>query len=80
MAHKHSEPVEDCFGCKVNALSFAAIKSRQGPNPIETVPVVAEEGARAGKTVGRNSVHWDGRQDATVFAPLTKLETKATEF
>ena len=80
MAHKHSTPVDGCFGCKVADIGYQGLKSRQGPDPVETKPVVADEGARAGRAVGQSKTHWDGRQDATVFAPLTKLETKATEY
>jgi hypothetical protein len=80
MAHRHNSADSECFGCKVAGLSYQGLKSRHGSDPVESVPVVADEGARAGRAVGQSRVHWDGRQDATVFAPLTKMETKATEF
>jgi hypothetical protein len=81
MAHgNHHSEVPGCFGCQVSGVGYQGLKSRHGSDPVEAVPVVADEGARAGRPVGQSRVHWDGRQDATVFAPLTKLETKATEF
>jgi hypothetical protein len=81
MTHRdrHPLPVEGCFGCKVTGLGFQGLRSRQGTDPVQKVPVVADEGPRAGRTVGRSDVHWDGRQDATVFAPRTTIETKTRE-
>lgn len=75
----HPAPVEGCFGCKVSTLGFQGLRSRLGFNPIEKKPVIADDGARAGKAVGRNDVHWDGRQDTTVYAPKLTIETKARE-
>lgn len=79
MTHNHEAPKPDCFGCKVAGLGFQGLRSRLGRDPVERVPVVADEGTRAGKAVGRREVHWDGRQDATVFAPRLAIETKARE-
>jgi hypothetical protein len=47
---------------------------------VQKVPVIADEGARAGQPVGKQDVHWDGRQDSTVFAPPLTVQTKAQEF
>jgi hypothetical protein len=79
MVHRHASPQPDCFGCKVAGVGFQGLQSRQGPDPVERVPVVADDGARAGKPVGKRAVHWDGRTDATVFAPHLSIETKARE-
>jgi hypothetical protein len=72
----HPQPVADCFGCKGLGLGFQGLKS-QSDDPTRNVPVVAEEGVRGGNTIGQHTEHWDGRQDATVFAPNIKLKTKA---
>lgn len=77
--HGHSTPVEGCFGCKVASLGFQGLRS-QSADPVQKVPVIADEGARAGKTVGQQEVHWDGRQDTTVFAPKVALTTQTKEF
>jgi hypothetical protein len=81
MTHRdrHPVPVDDCFGCHVMGLGFQGLRSRQGSDPVQKVPVVADDGPRAGRTVGRSDVHWDGRTDATVFAPRMSIETKARE-
>lgn len=78
MGHRsaHPEPVEDCFGCKVQGIGFQGLKSRQGADPTRTTPVITEEGPRAGAIGGVKTEHWDGRQDATVHAPA--LSTTAT--
>lgn len=81
MAHSdhHPVPVAGCFGCHVSGIGFQGLQSRYGDNPVQKVPVVADDGARAGRPVGRNDVHWDGRSDATVYAPQLTIETKARE-
>lgn len=79
MVHRHETPQPGCFGCKVSGLGYQGLQSRQGIDPVQKVPVVADDGVRAGKTVGRSDVHWDGRTDATVFAPKLTIETKARE-
>jgi hypothetical protein len=81
MAHRdsHPVPIENCFGCKVQNVGVQTLQIKHGKNPVQQVPVLGEEGPRRGKKVGKNQVHWDGRQDATVFAPALKLETKARE-
>jgi hypothetical protein len=79
MAHRHLIPDPNCFGCKVAGIGFQGLQSRQGPDPVQKIPVVADDGARAGRTVGRHDEHWDGRRDATVFAPKLTIETKARE-
>lgn len=79
MAHSHTRPVEGCFGCKVAGLGFQGLRSRHGADPVQKVPVIADEGARAGRPVGRSDVHWDGRQDATVYAPKLTIQTKTRE-
>ena len=75
----HPTPQEGCFGCRTLGIGVQTLEIKYGKNPVERVPVVADDGARAGKTVGRNDVHWDGRQDSTVFAPKLTIETKARE-
>jgi hypothetical protein len=79
--HREHHPIPDptCFGCRALGIGFQGLQSRQGPDPVQRVPVVADEGARAGRTVGRSEVHWDGRQDATVYAPELTLKTKIKE-
>jgi hypothetical protein len=81
MSHRDHHPTPDptCLGCKVLGLGFQGLQSAMGPDPVQQVPVVADDGARAGKTVGKNAVHWDGRQDATVYAPRLTIETKTRE-
>lgn len=78
--HRHQTPVEGCFGCKVAGLSFQGLKSREGKDPVQKVTVIGDDGARAGKPVGQQAVHWDGRQDTTVFAPKLSLSTQTKEF
>jgi hypothetical protein len=77
--HSHATPVDGCFGCKVAGVGFGSLRSRSA-DPVQKVPVVADEGARAGQPVGQQSVHWDGRQDTTVFAPKLTLTTQTKEF
>ena len=81
MKHResHPEPVEGCFGCQTLNVGVQTLQIKHGKNPIHNVPVIGEEGPRAGKTVGRTAEHWDGKQDATVFAPALKLKTEARE-
>jgi hypothetical protein len=82
MAHHrdhHPVPQPDCFGCRTLSVGFQGLQSRQGVDPVQHVPVVADDGARAGRTVGRTDEHWDGRRDATVYAPKLTIETKARE-
>ena len=73
---KHPEPVDDCFGCKALTIGWQGLKSSED-DPMRAVPVIAEEGVRGGKKIGTHTEHWDGRQDATVYAPHIKLKTKA---
>jgi hypothetical protein len=77
--HRHTTPEPGCFGCKVSGLGFQGLRSAHGPDPVQHVPVTADDGPRAGKTVGRHDVHWDGRQDAKVLAPHVRLKTKVEE-
>jgi hypothetical protein len=72
----HPSPVPGCFGCKTIGQGFLGLKSRQGPNPIQTVPVIADDGRRAGKSVGYHKVHWDGKQDAVAKPAPIKIRTK----
>jgi hypothetical protein len=79
MAHRHQTPEPGCFGCKVAGVGFQGLKSRQGPDPVHKVQVVADEGVRAGRTVGQKAEHWDGRTDATVFAPQVTVKATTRE-
>lgn len=78
--HGHATPQDGCFGCKVASLGFQGLRSRDGNDPVQNVPVVADDGPRGGETVGQQEVHWDGRQDTTVFAPKVALTTQTKEF
>lgn len=73
---KHPSPVPGCFGCKTINIGVQTLQIKYGKNPVQQVPVVAEEGRRGGRVVGRHAVHWDGRQDATAMPGTIKLETK----
>ncbi len=75
----HPTPEPDCFGCRTLGVGVQTLQIKYGKNPVEKVPVVADDGARAGRTVGQKAEHWDGRQDATVYAPKLTIETKARE-
>ncbi len=81
MAHHehHPTPQAGCFGCKVAGIGWQGLQSRHGADPVQKVPVVADDGPRRGRVVGRHDVHWTGAQDATVFAPKLTIETKARE-
>jgi hypothetical protein len=81
MSHRdhHPTPQPGCFGCKALSVGFQGLRSAQGADPIRKQPVVADDGARAGRTVGRQDEHWDGRRDATIYAPRLTIETKARE-
>jgi hypothetical protein len=81
MSHRdhHPQPQPGCFGCKALGIGFQGLRSRDGSDPIQKRPVIADEGTRAGATVGRQDEHWDGRHDATVYAPQLTIETKARE-
>lgn len=76
MPHSHAEPVEGCFGCKVRNVGVQTLQIRHGSDPVQQIPVVADEGSRAGQTVGMHKVHWDGRQDAIARPAPIRLETK----
>ena len=76
---RHPEPVPGCFGCKVSRVGFQGLRSRHGADPVQRVPVVADDGPRAGRVVGRHDVHWDGRQDATAHAPTITASTTVRE-
>ena len=75
----HPEPVENCFGCKTLGIGFQGLQSRLGADPVQTVPIVADDGNRAGQTVGRHEIHWDGRKDAVAMAPTTVMRAAAQE-
>ncbi len=47
--------------------------------PTRTRMVVADEGPRAGKKVGTQTDHKDGRVDASVFAPSIQVTAQAQE-
>jgi len=72
----HPEPVEGCFGCKVRNVGVQTLQIKHGKNPVQRVPVIADEGPRAGRAVGRHVVHWDGRQDAVAQPAPIRVETK----
>ena len=72
----HPSPVAGCFGCKAISIGFQGLQSRQGKNPIQQVPVIADDGKRAGRPVGLHRVHWDGRQDAVAKPAPLKIRTR----
>lgn len=76
----HPQPVEGCFGCRVSGVGVQTLQMRHGKDPVQKIPVVGDDGPRAGRTVGRHDEHWDGRRDATVYAPAMTIETKTREF
>ena len=78
MAHrdKHPNPVEGCFGCKVQNVGVQTLQIKHGKNPVQQGPVIADDGKRAGKPVGFHKVHWDGRQDAVAKPLPVKIKTK----
>jgi hypothetical protein len=76
----HPEPVDGCFGCRTLDVGVQTLQIKHGANPVQRVPVIADDGARAGQTVGKQDVHWDGRQDSTVFAPQVNVQAKTKEF
>lgn len=75
----HPVAVDGCFGCKVMGVGFGRLKSTLGPDPIQKVPVRADEGRAAGQKIGVHTVHWDGRQDATVRAPTVVMQATTEE-
>lgn len=79
--HRIAHPIDvpDCFGCKTLGIGFQGLRSRHGRDPVQRVPVTAEEGRSAGRTVGEHAVHWDGRQDATVHAPTVHVKGQTME-
>jgi hypothetical protein len=74
----HPSPVPGCFGCKTIGQGVQTLQIKYGANPIQTVPVVADGGKRAGRKVGMHKVHWDGRQDAVAMPAPIKIRTKTT--
>jgi hypothetical protein len=68
----HPEPVDGCFGCRVLGIGFQGLQSRYGSDPVETKPVVGDEGSRSGRVMGEHHVHWDGRRDAVARPPTMK--------
>lgn len=75
----HPEDVEGCFGCKTYGIGFQGLQSREGKDPVQRVPVRADEGPAAGRPIGEHKVHWDGRQDAVVRAPTTVVKATTQE-
>lgn len=78
----HPVPVDGCFGCKVSSLGFQSLSSRAGgrrSDPTQVRDVVADDGPSRGQVVGEQRDHWDGRLDATVFAPTHKISTQTAE-
>jgi hypothetical protein len=75
----HPAPVEGCFGCKVQDVGVQTLHIKHGADPVQTIPVIAEEGARAGRAVGAHKLHWDGRQDAVASPGTIALQTKVRE-
>lgn len=80
-SHRDTHPahVEGCFGCKALTLSVATLKIRHGANPVQRVTVIADDGPRAGRVAGEHTVHWDGRQDATVRPPTVAVRAAVHE-
>jgi hypothetical protein len=79
MAHHriaHPTDLPGCFGCQTLGVGFQGLQSRHGADPVQRVPVKAEEGRAAGKTIGAHHVHWDGRQDARVLAPTVVMKSE----
>lgn len=72
----HPVPVDGCFGCRVRNVGVQTLQIKYGADPVQTVPVVTEDGAARGRVGGAHRVHWDGRQDATVKPPTLAMETK----
>lgn len=84
MSHRdhHPDPVSGCFGCKVSGLGFQGLQSDAGgrrSDPTKVDTVVADEGPSRGRVVGKQRVHWDGRQDAKVYAPTAQYKGKVAE-
>ncbi len=91
MAHtdRHPQPVDGCFGCKVDGIGYQGHMSRahdrtlirQGvrPDPTRHHPVTADDGARRGQVVGKHVEHWSGAQDAKVKAPTVVWKPKSEE-
>lgn len=75
----HPSPVPGCFGCKTINQGVQTLQIKFGKDPVQTVPVVTEEGPRRGKVGGQHVVHWDGRQDAKVNPPTLAMETTVRE-
>jgi hypothetical protein len=72
----HPSPVPGCFGCKTLNVGVQTLQIKYGANPIQKVPVVADDGKRAGSKVGFHKVHWDGRQDAVAMPAPMKIRTR----
>ena len=82
MAHHrehHPTPVPDCFGCQVLGVGFQGLQARHGADPVQVVPVIADEGPRRGQSTGEHRVHWDGRQDAFVRPGAVGLRATVNE-
>lgn len=84
MAHRDHHPTPDptCFGCKVASIGWQGRQSAAGgrkSDPTQDHRVTADDGPARGQVVGKHREHWDGRQDATVFAPTHKVKTKSSE-
>jgi len=75
----HPDPVEGCFGCKALGIGVQTLQSRHGADPVQRVPVVADDGPRRGRPTGHHTIHWDGRQDATVRAPAVAVRSSTNE-
>ncbi len=75
----HPRPVEGCDACRWSSVGVQTLQIREGADPVRHVPVVAEEGPRAGRVVGEHVQHWDGRQDATVHAPAVAMKARVSE-
>lgn len=78
----HPSPVPGCFGCHVSTLGYQGLQSRAGSRKADVTrvsEVVGDDGPARGSVVGKQREHWDGRQDAKVYAPTHKVSTRTTE-
>jgi len=80
MAHRDVHPsyVDGCNQCKWSSVGVQTHRIKSGADPTRKVPVIAEEGSRAGQVVGSHVHHWDGRVDAQVNAPQVVMKTTST--
>lgn len=81
MNHRDRHPtyVDGCDACRWGTVGVQTRQIKGGADPVRHKHVIVEDGPRRGTIGGYHTEHWDGRQDATIHAPSTRLVSSIDE-